>query len=503
MNYRKGVNLLTCPEGTHWITIETPPGWEPCQVSVSPNGVVWILAWNGQFLARSGVTWDDEYGSGWFEVPPPFQGLTFSHISVGINSAWAVTKDNEVWLRKSIDSTVVGSTWTEMVGKMNLVFTGSDSQVCGLFIQDQKLYLRTGIKAEESGGQLWKMMKSLDMTFTWVAFDSKGFVLRLEDSVDLSTESWRGIILDRLRQRQESNDKYQEYPTAIESTDWVKTGRALINDSFISLNLRCNQNPLFNIGSTRISAVDITAVRCQPQRSLVVHSLTNAPVKLSFTSEEDVEDWAAHLTKVIRTSRNVAGVFSRSTWALSDLHDPFVHESKVKFQSTSFQILLFNFTRCFLMFLFSLQEIADKSIQEFYEIDLTSDVPRPDLFIRDLPSGFYRGCRLTIYGAVPENANRFSINLQCGSKIHASEAQSNKRDVALHLNPRFEDGVQLVRNSFANGMWDSEEKSGVFKISRGSRFKISITCKRQHYQVRFKSQFHTYCLIFIHFFCYR
>ena len=120
----------------------------------------------------------------------------------------------------------------------------------------------------------------------------------------------------------------------------------------------------------------------------------------------------------------------------------------------------------------------------YYEIDLISDIPRPDLFICDLPNGFYRGCKITVYGAVPENADRFSINLQCGSKVHASEVFNIKRDIALHLNPRFQDSTQVIRNSYANGMWDTEEKGGVFKMSRGSRFTISITCKRQHYQVQ-------------------
>ena len=113
-----------------------------------------------------------------------------------------------------------------------------------------------------------------------------------------------------------------------------------------------------------------------------------------------------------------------------------------------------------------------------------SDVARPDLFIRDVPEGFSRGCKITVSGAVPENANRFSINLQCGSKIRAHEAFTTRRDIALHINPRFENGPEVVRNSFANNMWDVEEKEGVFDISRGSRFTISILFQRQHYQVR-------------------
>jgi len=176
------------------VKIETPMGMEPCQVSVSPSGHVWILCWSGQILARSGVTWDCEMGTSWLEVSAPFNGVTFSHISVGSQAAWVVSRENEVWLRKGLDTTVIGSNWTSMIGAMNLVFTGSDNQVCGLLVQDQKLYLRTGIKPEEPGGRTWKMLPSDEETFTWIAFDGKGFVLRLEDTADSSwTEPWRYI----------------------------------------------------------------------------------------------------------------------------------------------------------------------------------------------------------------------------------------------------------------------------------------------------------------------
>ena len=68
--------MHTCPDGNNWKKIETPQGSEPCQVSVSPQGVVWILGWSGQLLARNGVTWDCEVGTSWYEVSPPFQGTT-------------------------------------------------------------------------------------------------------------------------------------------------------------------------------------------------------------------------------------------------------------------------------------------------------------------------------------------------------------------------------------------------------------------------------------------
>lgn len=318
--------------------METPQGCEPCQVSVSANGVVWIQCWSGQILARNGVTWDQETGTSWYEVPRPFEGVSFSHISVGCHSAWAVSRDNEVWLRKGLDSSILGSSWTAMVGHMNLVFTGSDTQVCGLLVHDQKLYVRTAITPEETGGRAWKMLNCGDKTFVWLTFDGNGFVQRLDESSESSCESWRGEILDRLRQRYvQWGDKFVEYPSAAESTDWVKSGRALLDDRWVNLSLRCClQEPLLNVGDARLLAVEITAVRCSTERCLVVHSLLHPPFRLTFPSEEEVEDWAAHLTKVARTARKCTEVFTEALWALSDMGDPFVHETKVSANLQSF-----------------------------------------------------------------------------------------------------------------------------------------------------------------------
>uniref|UniRef100_A0A0P6H8Z5 Tectonin beta-propeller repeat-containing protein n=1 Tax=Daphnia magna TaxID=35525 RepID=A0A0P6H8Z5_9CRUS len=461
--YREGVNLLTCPDGTNWKQIETPQGCEPCQVSVGPQGVVWILAWTGQLLTRNGVTWNCETGITWYEVPPPFKGLSFSHISVGLNSTWAVSRENEVWLRKGLDSSILGSSWTAMVGQMNLVFTGSGSQVCGLSIQDQKIYLRTGIKTEESGGRSWKMLKTDDMTFVWLASDGKGCIHRLEDGTDSYwTEPWRAEILQKLRERHsEWQDKFAEYSTAAEITDWIKNGRALLHNRWVNLGLRCcSQEPLLDVEDLRLLAVEITAVRRTGDLGLVVHHLQNSPIKLSFTSEEEVEDWAAHLTKVTRASRQCIGIFAQSVWALTDMGDPFVHESKV--------------------------EPEAKDIP--YQIEMTSNAGnQSSLFIRDTPDGFYRGCGIIISGAVPANANRFSVNLQCGPTIQTHEVFTAKRDVALHINPRFDScpgSVEVVRNSYSNNLWDIEEKSGVFDLQPGNRFTISIHCQKQQYLVK-------------------
>ena len=214
-----------------------------------------------------------------------------------------------------------------------------------------------------------------------------------------------------------------------------------------------------------MSATEITAVRCEAERGLVIHSLLNPPLRLQFVSEQEVEDWAAHLTEAVRTSRNCTGVFSRACWALSDSGDPYVHESQQQNSPDS------------------------SSVLPSYEMEMFSDAGNnSSLFIHDLPPGFHRDCSITISGAVPSSALRFSVNLQCGTKIRPEEIQAGvRRDVALHVNPRFDtlDGksCELVRNTFVNNMWDVEEKSGTFDLLPGSRFTLSIQCQRQHYLV--------------------
>ena len=119
---------------------------------------------------------------------------------------------------------------------------------------------------------------------------------------------------------------------------------------------------------------------------------------------------------------------------------------------------------------------------------MTSDASAnlSSLFIHDTPDGFYRGCGITISGIVPANACRFSVNLQCGPKIHPQEVYTAKRDIALHINPRFDTSpgsVEVVRNSYSNNMWDIEEKAGEIDLQPGDRFTMSIICQKQQYLV--------------------
>ena len=283
-------------------------------------------------LSRYGITWDQETGTGWYEVPAPFPGMCFHHISVSKSSVWAVNRQHEVWFRKGLDNSALGSGWTSMVGEMNLIFTGSEDQVCALSTLDQRLYLRMGIKPGESGGRTWKTFKGLEGTFiSWITFDSKNVLLQLEDtSNDANDQAWRQDILGKLRIRRElTHQQFCQYPSAINSSDWIKSGRALVRNQWTGLNLHFSDSPYLTVESDRLMAKEITAVRCEAERCLVIHSLMQPPLRLTFPTEEEVEDWASHLTKICWTTRDNCGRFLSSAWALSNIGDAFVHESKV------------------------------------------------------------------------------------------------------------------------------------------------------------------------------
>lgn len=73
--------------------------------------------------------------------------------------------------------------------------------------------------------------------------------------------------------------------------------------------------------------------------------------------------------------------------------------------------------------------------------------------VRPVPGPLQDGTLITVQGTVPPNANGFSINLTMGP------GDLGTADIALHVNPRFGEN-SVVRNSFQNGSWGSEERGG-------------------------------------------
>ncbi|XP_075470862.1 galectin-3 [Ascaphus truei] len=90
-----------------------------------------------------------------------------------------------------------------------------------------------------------------------------------------------------------------------------------------------------------------------------------------------------------------------------------------------------------------------------------------------LPCGLLPRLLITIQGAVNRKPKRFVIDLKKG------------RDIALHINPRFEDWTKIVvRNSMIREQWGAEERQTPnFPFEAGQAFKMQILCEPNGYKV--------------------
>ncbi|XP_078728076.1 galectin-4-like [Lampetra fluviatilis] len=92
-----------------------------------------------------------------------------------------------------------------------------------------------------------------------------------------------------------------------------------------------------------------------------------------------------------------------------------------------------------------------------------------------LPIRLYPGYVISVEGRVPEDSERFAVNL-CAAE-----------DVALHVNPRWgaDSGSQclLVLNSRAGGTWGREERLAAAPWCRETDFKLSIAVDDEGYKV--------------------
>nr|AJA37899.1 galectin-3 [Littorina littorea] len=92
------------------------------------------------------------------------------------------------------------------------------------------------------------------------------------------------------------------------------------------------------------------------------------------------------------------------------------------------------------------------------------------------PGGLNPGSQIVIRGRVLEHETQFVINLKCGEEDDA--------DIALHFNPRNNDGDSVVRNSFQGGAWHGEERDiPRFPFDNGRKFTIRIMTTPDHYRI--------------------
>lgn len=91
-----------------------------------------------------------------------------------------------------------------------------------------------------------------------------------------------------------------------------------------------------------------------------------------------------------------------------------------------------------------------------------------------IPSGLFPSKSILIQGSVNPNPGSFVINLK----------PANSRDIAIHISVRFRDEQAVVRNSFLQNSWNSEERAlAQNPFVPGQAFEVTILCEAQSFRV--------------------
>ncbi|KAL2763272.1 galectin-4, partial [Daubentonia madagascariensis] len=120
-----------------------------------------------------------------------------------------------------------------------------------------------------------------------------------------------------------------------------------------------------------------------------------------------------------------------------------------------------------------LQVDGDLQLQSINFIGGQTPPHQPVPFWGRLQGGLTARRTIIIKGYVPPTGKSFAINFKAGPS----------GDIALHINPRMADGT-VVRNSFLNGSWGSEERNISHNpFGPGQFFDLSIRCGMDRFKV--------------------
>uniref|UniRef100_A0A8D0F6Y9 Galectin n=1 Tax=Strix occidentalis caurina TaxID=311401 RepID=A0A8D0F6Y9_STROC len=98
-------------------------------------------------------------------------------------------------------------------------------------------------------------------------------------------------------------------------------------------------------------------------------------------------------------------------------------------------------------------------------------------YVGTIHGGLVPGNMIVIHGTVPDDADRFQVDLQCGSSIKP------RADVAFHFNPRFRRSGCIVCNTLERERWGWEEITYEMPFQKGESFEIVITILKDKFQV--------------------
>ncbi|KFQ89024.1 Galectin-8 [Phoenicopterus ruber ruber] len=98
-------------------------------------------------------------------------------------------------------------------------------------------------------------------------------------------------------------------------------------------------------------------------------------------------------------------------------------------------------------------------------------------YVGTILGGLVPGELIVIHGTVPDDADRFQVDLQCGSSIKP------RADVAFHFNPRFKRSGCIVCNTLESEKWGWEEITYEMPFQKGKSFEIVIMILKDKFQV--------------------
>ncbi|XP_009862768.1 PREDICTED: galectin-8 isoform X2 [Apaloderma vittatum] len=98
-------------------------------------------------------------------------------------------------------------------------------------------------------------------------------------------------------------------------------------------------------------------------------------------------------------------------------------------------------------------------------------------YVGTILDGLVPGELIVINGTVPDDADRFQVDLQCGSSTKP------RADVAFHFNPRFKWSSCIVCNTLEREKWGWEEITYEMPFQKGKPFEIVIMILKDKFQV--------------------
>ncbi|XP_024287123.1 galectin-9 isoform X2 [Oncorhynchus tshawytscha] len=93
-----------------------------------------------------------------------------------------------------------------------------------------------------------------------------------------------------------------------------------------------------------------------------------------------------------------------------------------------------------------------------------------------IQGALHEGKTITVTGRVLPGAQRFHVNLQCGSR--------GNPDIALHFNPRYDSFLDVVIcNTMQHSKWGSEEREYFATMTRGANFTLMFLVNKDSYSI--------------------